>query len=275
MPGRLERRWRELGAGDRERFARGWGIDAAAEMLEAAGARVYRIAAGPDARMSGRGRRLSACAGEFELDADELALAPARPCRRCQRHHGGRPGAGGRGPRHRPAARPAGARLRVGRAARGRPRAGQRRLSRALPRPRRSVRTRTSRQASRPSRHRFAPFDALAGLSGLTGPAHLLVDDRALARLRRSRDEIQRERVLARPCPPSSGSSLRSTVELSTSHVPATWSRLPPPREAVVPGLPLASIMARAYPVALHRSSKFVQSGDHEVASRAPARTGR
>ena len=36
-PDELERRWRELGGGDRERFARGWAIDAAAEMLEAAG----------------------------------------------------------------------------------------------------------------------------------------------------------------------------------------------------------------------------------------------
>ena len=158
-PDELERRWRELGGGDRERFARGWAIDAAAEMLEAAGARDYRIAAGNDARMSGRGRRLTACAGEFELGADELALAT------CDAPAGDASAITVVGPEL------AGAVARATSLRRDGPAPGYEWVAllaggrvqasagfRALcPRPRRSVRTRPSRQASRPSRPRFAP----------------------------------------------------------------------------------------------------------------------
>ena len=157
-PAELERRWRELGAGDHERFARGSAIDAAAEMLEAAGARDYRIGAGTDARMSGRGRRLTACAGEFELGADELALAtcdaPAADAAAITVVGPELAGAVARATAPRRDGPPpgyewvvllAGGRVQAS--------AGFRAL---CPRPR-SVRTRPSRQASRPSRRRFAP----------------------------------------------------------------------------------------------------------------------
>jgi hypothetical protein len=158
-PAGLERRWRELGAGDYERFARGWAIDAAAEMLEAAGARDYRIGAGADARMSGRGRRLTACAGEFELGADELALAtydaPAGeataitvvgPELAGAVARATSPRRDGPAPGYEWVALLAGGRVQAS--------AGFRAL---CPRPRRSVRTRPSLQASRRSRPRFAP----------------------------------------------------------------------------------------------------------------------
>jgi hypothetical protein len=158
-PAELEGLWRELGAGDRERFARGWAIDAAAEMLDAAGARDYRIAAGTDARLGGRGRRLTACAGEFELGADELALAT------CDAPVGDATAITVVGPELAGAVARATAPQRNDAApgyewvvllAGGRVRtsAGFRAL---CPRPRRSVRPRPSLQPSRPSRPRFAP----------------------------------------------------------------------------------------------------------------------
>jgi hypothetical protein len=158
-PAGLERSWRELGAGDRERFARGWAIDAAAEMLEAAGARDYRIGAGTDARISGRGRRLTACAGEFQLGADELALATHdAPAGEATAITVVGPELAGAVARATSARRDgpvqgyewvalfAGGRVRAS--------AGFRAL---CPRPRRSVRTRPSLQPSRPSHRRFAP----------------------------------------------------------------------------------------------------------------------
>ncbi len=158
-PAELERRWRELGAGDRERFARGWAIDAAAEMLEAAGARDYRIAAGDDARMSGRGRRLTACAGEFELGADELALATADvlagsataitvvgPELAGAVARATAPRRERRAPGYEWVVLLAGGRVQAS--------AGFREL---CPRPRRRVRTPPSPRSSRRSRHRFAP----------------------------------------------------------------------------------------------------------------------
>jgi hypothetical protein len=158
-PAGLERRWRELGAGDPQRFARGWAIDAAAEMLEAAGARDYLIETGTDARMTGGGRRLTACAGEFELGADELALAtyddPAGDATAITVVGPELAGAvaratsarrDGPAPGYEWVALLAGGRVQAS--------AGFRAL---CPLPRRSVRTRPSRQASRPSRPRFAP----------------------------------------------------------------------------------------------------------------------
>ena len=158
-PAELEGLWREFGAGDRERFARGWAIDAGAEMLDAAGARDYRIGAGPDARLRGRGRRLTACAGEFELGADELALAT------CDAPAGDAAAITVVGPELAGAVARATAPQRD-EAAPGyewvvllaggcvQASAGFRAL---CPRPRRSVRSRPSLQSSRPSRPRFAP----------------------------------------------------------------------------------------------------------------------